>query len=191
MDIEAVSKFVQGALSVPRWQHTCGVVQVAVALAKRYGIDEQRTEMAAWIHDAAREWPAEKLVAAAEHIEVPAGFGAIPILLHGPIAAELLQQKFDCDDEEMQNAVRYHTTGRTDMTTLEKILCLADAIEPGRQYPGVAELRQLAEFDLDRALATSFDNTITYLIVRHEPIFPLTVMARNDLWEKLSGGQPA
>jgi predicted HD superfamily hydrolase involved in NAD metabolism len=170
-------------LSAPRFQHTAGVAKTAKVLARRFGEDEEKAELAAWVHDYAREWPQTELVQYAEGIEVPSGFGVIPTLLHGPIAAYLLSAKFGLPDEDMANAIRYHTTGRVGMSNLEKILCLADAIEPGRSYAGVDDLRQVAETDLDLALAKSMDAGIIYLLQRQATIFPLTVMARNDLWE--------
>lgn len=185
LDIQAISNYARQSLSEERWQHTCGVVEAARLLARQHGLDEERAVTAAWIHDAAREWPVERLLAAAEEIEVPAGFAQVPILLHGPVAASILQNQFDCDDQEILDAIRHHTTGRLEMTELDKVLCLADAIEPGRRYPGVDDIRECAQSSLDRALAMSFDSTLQYLIARHQPIFPLTVMARNNLWETL------
>lgn len=184
MQIDEVIASVQQQLSEIRFQHTAGVAQTAKLLAQRFGVDEEKAEIAGWVHDIAREWHRERLIQYAESIEVPSGFGLIPTLLHGPIAAHLLEQQFGYADEDMANAIRYHTTGRMAMSPLEKVLCLADAIEPGRNYPGVDELRRIAEEDLDLALARSLDGVITYLIQQQAQIFPLTVMARNDLWEQ-------
>ncbi len=187
MDLSKVSTYARQALSEARFQHTCGVVETAARLARQYGLDEERVQLAAWIHDAAREWPIDRLLAAAEEIDVPAGFAEVPILLHGSVAASLLQAEFGCTDADVLDAIRYHTTGRVGMTDMDKVLCLADAIEPGRSYKGVDTLRELAFTNLDKALATSFDQSIQYLIARHQPIFPLTVMARNHLWETILG----
>jgi predicted HD superfamily hydrolase involved in NAD metabolism len=86
-------------------------------------------------------------------------FGPVAVL-HGPIAAAFLEREFGIDDEEIADAIRYHTTGRPGMGLLEQVVCLADAVEPGRAYPGVERLRQLAFQDLDLALAEMFDSTL-------------------------------
>ncbi|MBX6351837.1 MAG: bis(5'-nucleosyl)-tetraphosphatase (symmetrical) YqeK [Thermoflavifilum sp.] len=186
MTEEEIRERVKAALSPQRFRHVEGVVEAAGALAIQHGADPVRARTAAWIHDVAREWPAEKLRSEAERIEVPSGFAMVPVLLHGPIAAHLMREEFGIEDKEMADAVRYHTTGRPGMSMLEKILYLADAIEPGRTYPGVDELRSIAARDLDLAVARAMDAGIEYLLRRHEPIFPLTVLARNELWELIN-----
>ncbi|MDQ0190503.1 bis(5'-nucleosyl)-tetraphosphatase (symmetrical) YqeK [Alicyclobacillus cycloheptanicus] len=183
MKEEEIRERVRQELSPARFAHVEGVVQTAAQLAERYGVDPARARTAAWLHDLAREWSVERLKHAAENIEIPSGFGLIPALLHGPIAASFAVEWYGVD-EDVANAIRFHTTGRVGMSTLEKIICLADAIEPGRAYPGVEELRAAAQKSLDLALLKSFDATLRYLIDRQQPIFTLTVMARNEFLEK-------
>lgn len=185
MDEKTIAERVQAEMSQARFQHTQGVVEAAEVLAGRFGVDVEAARTAAWIHDVAREWPTEKLLQYAERVEIPSGFAVIPNLLHGPIGAAIAHEWFDVGNLDIANAIRYHTTGRVGMSQLEMILCLADGIEAGRNYPGIDDIRHWAELDLTYALAQSFDCTLTYLIKRNEPIFPLTVMARNDLWERV------
>ncbi|KPV38975.1 bis(5'-nucleosyl)-tetraphosphatase (symmetrical) YqeK [Alicyclobacillus ferrooxydans] len=184
MTEETLVEKVRDALSPSRFRHTEGVVKTTEALAKRYGEDVEWARLGAWIHDIAREWPIAQLEQYAEQIEIPSGFALIPNLLHGPIAASIFRDWFGPDHTDVENAIRFHTTGRLAMSKMEMILCLADAIEPSRQYPGVDDIRELADRDLTEALAASMDSTILYLLERHQPIFPLTVMARNELWER-------
>jgi predicted HD superfamily hydrolase involved in NAD metabolism len=181
----AMQERVRASLSPARYEHTVGVVETAEKLAERFGVDVQRARTAAWLHDIAREWSTEQLLQVAEQVEIPSGFASIPAVLHGPISAFLASEWFGVDDEDVKNAIRYHTTGRVGMSDLEKVIILADAIEPGRRYPGVDRIRELALRDLNVALAHSFDSTLLYLIKTHQPIFPLTVMARNELWEQV------
>lgn len=176
---------VRAALSEQRFRHVEGVVKTAAELARLHGEDVEWMRIAAWMHDIAREWPLEQLVQAAEDIEVPSGFALIPNLLHGPIAAAMFRDWFGPLHLDLENAIRYHTTGRIGMSRAEMILYLADATEPSRHYPGVDDIRRLARIDLVHALACSMDSTILYLVNRHEPIFPLTVMARNEIWERV------
>lgn len=185
MGEQQIQERVQAELSEARFAHTQGVVTTAVELAARFGEDTQKARIAAWVHDIAREWPAEKQLQFAERIEIPSGFALIPALLHGPIAASLASEWFGIEDEDILNAIRFHTTGRMGMSKLEMILCLADGIEPGRRYPGVERIREIAQSDLVLALAESFDSTISYLLQTHQPIFPLTVMARNEFWDRM------
>jgi predicted HD superfamily hydrolase involved in NAD metabolism len=104
-----------------------------------------------------------------------------PELWHGPVAASIVQERMGIRDEDVLNAIRYHTTGRAGMTRLEKIIYLADYIEPGRQFPGLDEVRELAEKDLDSAVKKAIGNTIIFLVEKSAPIFPDTFKAYNDL----------
>jgi len=173
------------ALSPPRFRHSEGVVATAVQLCQRYGESTEKAEIAGWLHDIAREWSASALMQAAETIDVPTGFASIPALLHGPIAAHIGRSKFHIADMDVLNAVAYHTTGREEMSNFEKILFLADATEPGRLYPGVETLRALAFRSLDLALVESLDGMIHFLVDNRQMIFPLTVMARNAVLNRL------
>lgn len=172
---------IEKALTGSRLTHVYGVVETAKELATLHNVDPMRAEVAAWLHDIAREWSSDRLVQSAETVDIPAGFASIPVLLHGPIAAHLGRVSFGIDDEEILSAVCFHTTGRIDMSLLEKILFVADAIEPGREFVGVEELRRLAKIDLNLAVLRCMESSMTYLLQREQPIFPLTVMARNAL----------
>lgn len=176
---------VKAELSAKRFRHVEGVAAAADRLARLHGADPQQARLAAWIHDFCREWSKEKLVRTAKDIGIDEMFFEITELLHGHIAATIAPSEFGITSEDVLNASRYHTSGREEMSRLEKVVCLADAIEPGRNYPAVGEIRRVAEEDLDLALALSFDNTIEYLIQRRHPICPMTVRARNQLWRNL------
>ena len=174
-----IQEAAQKALSEPKYRHVVGVVDAACKLALHYDENPTRAEIAGWLHDLAREWSSDRLLQTAESIEIPSGFGSIPILLHGPVAAHIGRTTFDIGDEDLLRAVCYHTTGRMEMSRLEKIIFLADAIEEGRQYPGVDEIRAAAKTSLDCAMKLALDSTIRYLLDQGYPIFPLTVLARN------------
>ncbi len=104
-----------------------------------------------------------------------------PQLLHGPVGAVVAREEYHIDDENILNAISYHTTGREGMNTLEKIIYLADFIEEGRSYPGVDALRKCAKIDLDTAMVMAFSNTIRYIAGIGGLIHPRTVIARNFL----------
>lgn len=174
----------QRSLSPSRFTHVEGVVATATDLARHYGVSVEKAIVTAWLHDVAREWSKDKLLKTAQSFVVPDGFAEVPILLHGPVAAYLGQTLYDIEDFEILDAVRYHTTGKPDMTILASVLFIADAIEPGRSYPGVYSLREAAFIDLRRAVRMSIDETIRYLLAREKPLFPLTVLTRNAILQQ-------
>lgn len=176
---------VKSGMPARRWSHTLGVMETAVRLAERYGADPARAELAAILHDAAKAWPIdEQRRFVMEHGLAQDELDYDPELLHAPIAAYLAETRYGITDREVLDAIRYHTTGRERMTLLEKVVCLADYIEPGRDFPGVHEIRRLAESNLEGALVAGFDGTISFLLARRKKIFPLTVAARNRLLEE-------
>ena len=169
-----------------RWRHTEGVMQSAVLLAKRYGADPVKADLAAILHDVAKYWPSERQ----EQLLRDKALNDELLLYdkplwHAEIGAYVAQAEYGIDDEEVLNAIRYHTSGRVGMTLLEKIICLADYIEPGRDYPGVDHIRRLAETSVEAALVAGFDSTINLLVARRQIIYPLTVLSRNDLVKQL------
>jgi predicted HD superfamily hydrolase involved in NAD metabolism len=182
MDREEALQIVKQKIAGPRYDHTVRVLETALRLAKRYGADEKKTEMAAIFHDyaklepinALRQWILDKKLDTAL-------LDYHPELWHGPVAASIVQERMGIRDEDVLNAIRYHTTGRAGMTRLEKIIYLADYIEPGRQFPGLDEVRELAEKDLDSAVKKAIGNTIIFLVEKSAPIFPDTFKAYNDL----------
>lgn len=173
-----------------RWRHTVGVMETAVRLAERFGADPAKAELAAILHDLAKHWPPEEQERALREAAPPPGLAAGDLLpygialLHAPVAAHVAETKYGIRDPEVLDAVRWHTTGRERMTLLDKVVCLADYIEPGRDFPGVDRLRRLAETDLDAALIAAFDSTIAYLLEKGKKLFPLTVLARNRLLDE-------
>lgn len=176
-------------LSPARQAHVRGVVREVAQLCRRYGEDPVRGETAAWAHDAMREWPSQRTLRMAQELgividEVEA---KLPVLLHGPVMAAWMRVHWKVDDEGLLRAVAYHTTGRPEMGRLEQILYLADLIEPGREFPGVETLREVAHEDLDRACLLASESTLRYLLDRGELIHPRAIEMRNDLLIRLGG----
>lgn len=187
MNRDALLERVRAQMPDKRWLHTVGVMETSVELAKRFGADPVKADLAALLHDAAKFWPIERQRQVAEEAELPAMiFEYDPQLLHAPVGAYYAERECGIDDAEVLDAVRYHTSGRAGMTLLEKVVCLADYIEPGRSFPGVHEIRQLAESNINQALVAGFDSTLTLLIAKGKRIFPPTVEARNALIQELA-----
>lgn len=184
---EQLITMISGQMPDKRWRHVEGVMASAVTLAERYGADPQKADLAALLHDLAKFWPMERQEAVMlEHRLQPELLQYDRQLLHAEIGAYVAEQEYEIKDEEVLNAVRYHTSGRAQMTLLDKVVCLADYIEPGRNFPGVGEIRDLAGHSLEKALVCGFDSTISFLIQQGKRIFPLTVIARNDLIRELN-----
>ena len=104
-----------------------------------------------------------------------------PQVLHGFVGAIVAKEKFGIEDEMVLDAVKYHTLAKKDMSTLEKIIYIADYIEPGRDFPGVEELREITREDLDKGVLKGLENTILFVIKQGNLIHPLTIEARNFL----------
>lgn len=161
-----------------------GVVETAQKLARRYGCDEQKARAAALYHDMFRSTPVSVLNMYVRQLKLDPVYLDNANLAHGPIAARVMAKDYNIDDGDILNAVRYHTTGRKGMSLLEKIVFLADAIEPGRDYPGVAEIRRIAETSLDKACLASMERSIDYIRQRGLYLHEDTINARNDLIKK-------
>ena len=183
MNKEEALKVVRDHLPDKRYQHTLRVADTAIALAERYGEDPEKAEMAALLHDIAKYFPDKELYdVIAQHSDVPNIFlDYHPSIWHAPVGAIYVQEKLGIEDTDILSAITYHTTGREGMSPLEKIVFLADYIEPGRDFPGVEEVRQLAEEDLDQAVLKALANTIQFLVGKNSAVFPDTIGAYNDL----------
>jgi predicted HD superfamily hydrolase involved in NAD metabolism len=183
---EALMESVQKRMPGKRWQHTLGVMRESVVLAERFGADSAKAELAAILHDVAKYWPIEEQRALLIREKLGAEELAFePALMHAVIGRWVAEHEYGITDVDVLDAIRYHTSGREQMTRLDKIVCLADYIEPGRDFPGVDELRKLAETNLNQALVAGFNSTIQFLIEKNKRIFPLTIAARNGLLHEL------
>lgn len=173
--------YIEEHLKPSRYEHTLRVREEAVRLAKRFGADPLRAEAAAVFHDMAKNLPAEEMNALVEEFHLDPRYRDNPNLAHSKLAARMMVRDFGVRDRDLLNAVASHTTGRAGMTCLEKVIFLADAIEPGRSYPAVEEIRRLAERDLDGACVRMLERTIDYLKARGLRIDPDTLEALRDL----------
>lgn len=175
-------------LKKSRFNHTLGVVETACKMAKHHGADPVSAMTAAALHDYAKNLTVDELSSYAQErqLEVDAVMNASGELLHGLVGAEMVKQCYGIDDEDILNAIRFHTTGRSGMSLLEQIVYLADAIEPGRsEYPGLKGLRKLAYDHLDAGVLVSVTGTLNYVLERGLPIHPNSVALYNELLMRL------
>ncbi len=176
-----IEPFIKEHLKPARLEHTYGVADEARKLALRYGEDPDKAELAGLCHDMMRNIPPEESARLVRHYGLPYSLENNPNLAHGKIAAKVLEDVYGMQDRDLLNAVMYHTTGRKGMSKLEKILYLADAIEPGRDYPRVEERRRAAAEDLDKACVLCMERAMEYLTSIAAPIDRDTIEACEDI----------
>lgn len=189
MDLSRLQAALEQRIQGDRLTHTRAVTETAVQLAARYGADMDRARVAGLMHDYAKALPP------AELLRLGRQFGLVtdpaeeqqPSLLHGPVGAALLEQEGLVHDPEILAAIRWHTTGTPGMSALARIIWIADMIEPGRDFPGVAAIRRLTWRDLDQGLLAGLDHSIAYVIATGRRLHLETVRARNWLLAELAG----
>ena len=160
-----------------RYEHTLGVEYTAAALAMRYDCDISKARTAGLLHDCAKCLTDEKRLSICEKQGIPVTKleEKNPFLLHAKVGAFLAEDKYGVKSRDILNAIQNHTTGRQGMSLLEKIIFVADYIEPGRKHaPNLAEIRKLAFVDLDRALVRILEDTLSYLKASDGDIDPMT-----------------
>ncbi|WP_270180597.1 bis(5'-nucleosyl)-tetraphosphatase (symmetrical) YqeK [Alkalihalobacillus sp. CinArs1] len=182
MNREEAYKLVKPHLTEHRYEHTIGVTNTAVELAEKYGADVRKTETAAIFHDYAKFRPKDEMRQMVVDFGLPKDLLDYSTeLLHAPVGAILVKKEIGIKDGEILDAIHYHTSGRPNMTLIEKCVFLADYIEPGRKFPGVEEVRELATVDLDQAIVQSIKNTVNFLMKKNQPVYPATFETYNDL----------
>ena len=175
-------QLVKAQITEKRYVHTLGVAETAVLLAERFGADVKKAELAAIFHDYAKFRPKKEM----KQIIIEQNMSKDLLdfhseLWHAPVGAYLVEQEAGITDREILDAIKYHTTGRIGMTLLEKIVYLADYIEPGRSFPGVDEVREIAKKSLELAMIGAVRNSIVFLINKKQAIYPDTFHTYNDL----------
>lgn len=182
MNQEQALKKVKPHLTDHRYTHTIGVVKTAEELAIRYGADLEKAMLAAVFHDYAKFRDKEEMKRLVrETLNDKSFLDYGDELLHAPCGAYYVQHEVGITDQDVLNSIRYHTTGRPKMTVLEKVIFLADYIEPGRQFKGVDEVREMAKQNLDLAVIQALKNTVVFLMQRNQMIFPDTINTYNQL----------
>ncbi|HEB12108.1 MAG TPA: HD domain-containing protein [Actinobacteria bacterium] len=183
MDREELRSRLVKKLSSESLKHSERTAETAAWLAKAHDANIEKAELAGLAHDVARDLTGEELLRQAERYGL--GIGAIelarPCLLHAAVGAIILGQDYGIQDQEILEAVRNHTFGRTKMNKLDKIVYLADVVEPRRDYAGIDELRKLAKTDLNKAFAKAYQLQILRTIKGRRMIHPDSF----DVWNSV------
>lgn len=166
LTMKEIRKAIRKAQDAKRYEHTVGVEYTAAALAMRYGASVEDALLAGLLHDCAKCLSDEKLIALCEkyHIPVSESERKLPFLLHGKVGGYLAQKKYGIQNQDVVNAIVNHTMGREEMSLLEKIVFVADYIEPGRTHAANLDaLRELAFQDIDLAMLRVLEGTLEHL----------------------------
>jgi len=187
MNIKEAKLYVKNELTQERYNHTLRVADVAVDLAVKNRVNVKHAELAAIFHDVAKCWDKEKLKHWFMQSTLPNDLlNYHHELWHGPVGALFVKEKFDITNTDILNAIYYHTTGRAGMSKLELIIFVADYIEPGRDIPGVEDVRKKAWESLQEAGWMILSRTIKHLITKKATIHPETFFAYNDFARRLN-----
>jgi len=177
--VSAMQEKLRLSLNKKRYEHSIGTMREAITLAHRFGADGKKARLAGLLHDCAR-FKQELLLLLAERygLKPDTYEREVPELLHDRLGALLARDEYGIADEEILDAIRCHQLCRENMTLLDKIIYLADKIEPTRDYPGVDALRAIAEKDLDRAVLACMDSVHEHLVREEKHIKPEGETAR-------------
>ena len=172
-------------LKESRYKHSLGVQEMASHLAEIHGADVEKAEFAGRYHDIAKCFDQKQMDEAVRKYGLPDEYIGMKALAHSKVAAEILKNEFGVDDEEVLNAVRSHTTGRKDMSLLEEIVYVSDAIEDNRDYPEKKNLQRLAETELDIVCLIVMDFTIDQIYKKGRVPDNTTIEARVWIRERI------
>lgn len=183
MSIAEYKKIIKSMMSENRYNHSVNVSKEAVKLAKRYGGDEEKAAIAGILHDITKEMPKE------EQLQIMLDSGIIlddiqknaPKLWHGISGSVYIKKHFGIEDEDILNAICYHTTGRAGMSLLEKIIFVADFTSEERTYKGVATMRKKSRKSLEDAMLYGFKFTFSDLSSRELAIHPDELACYNEI----------
>lgn len=176
-NLKKIKKKLKKELDEARYEHTIGVMDTAACLAMRYDCNFEQALTAGLLHDCAKCIPNDRKLKLCRKyaVEVTDFEQKAPFLLHAKLGACLAREEYGVEDSEVLDAIASHTTGRPGMSLLDKIVFIADYIEPGRdRAPGLSEVRRLAFEDIDQALIRILTDTLAYLTESSQEIDPTT-----------------
>lgn len=181
INIDKLRQKVKEKLSEKRFKHVLGVEKICVKLAEKYGVSIEKTQIAALLHDYMKETNVKVLEDMCKDVEEVKGYENLLEILHGFAGAKIAEKEFGICDMDIINAIKYHTIGRENMSLLEKIVYIGDAIEEGRNYPCVDEIRKETLKDIDDGILMEVGRKIEYLNEKGGIIHINTIKMRDDI----------
>lgn len=180
MTRQELIEHLRAALRDKRFEHVLRVEKTAIELAKQYGVDVEAASIAGLCHDYAKQRADEDFIKVIKAKKLdPDLLNYGNAIWHGFVGAEMVKDELGVHDEDILNAIRFHTTGAAYMTKLAQIIYMADYIEPGRDFPAVKKARKLTRQDLGAGVAYQTKHTLLYLIKNNAPIHPQTLATFN------------
>ncbi len=182
MTFETIVDKLKYELDISRYEHSVNVMETSGLLAQHYGCDVAKAKLAGILHDCGKNYKGDEARAYVQKIGYQADEieWAQPRLLHGIIGEYLARAEYGVSDEEVLSAIRWHTTGKAGMTMLEKIIYIADYIEPARSFEGIEAMRKMAFEHLDHCVVLCADSTIGYILKKGVLLHGKTVETRNE-----------
>ncbi|MCT1925982.1 bis(5'-nucleosyl)-tetraphosphatase (symmetrical) YqeK [Staphylococcus pasteuri] len=182
MKIENAIELVKEKLPEKRFKHSLRVAETAVKLAEIYDGDKDKAELAGVLHDYCKYDDLSTMYQTVRQYDLESdllSYGGE--ILHGPVCSAIMENDFDVKDEEVLLAIKYHTTGRQQMTKTEKLVFIADYIEPGRKTPGIEEIRDMAynQGSLDKTIYEISKRTVLFLIQKDITVYGATIACLN------------
>jgi predicted HD superfamily hydrolase involved in NAD metabolism len=187
ISVDQLIRILENRFDQHRYRHSLGVADEAKRLAIKEGLDGKKAYLAGLLHDYARVLTEKELqkLAVLSNWKIDNDEKSIPILLHAPVGADLVQEELKIDDQEILEAIRYHTIGSPEMGQLARIIYIADSVEPGRDFPGLDLIRKEVEKGIVPALITITSNLIKYNIDQGRLIHPNTLLLRNTCLRRM------
>lgn len=187
MTIDQMKEQLKKNLLQKRFNHSIGVMETAISLARLFGADEKKAAIAGLLHDCAKNYSKEDMLILCKEygIHLDDIMKKSTGLIHGLLGAEIAKREYGIEDEEIYDAIYYHTVGKPNMPLLTQIIYIADGIEPLRHYDGVDRIRELSEENLDKALILQIDCTIKSVLSKGGLLHTNTVDTRNYYLEKI------
>lgn len=177
MEFRVMQERLQKKLDLKRYEHTLGVLYTSAALCMQHGINIEQGMLAGLLHDCGKAYKnKEQYVLCKQYgISLSEVEHENLALIHAKLGAYLAKEVYGIHDEDVLSAIRFHTTGKPDMTTLEKILYIADYIEPHRNLPLVEEIRTMAFHDLDKTMYVLLEQSLEHLSKSGKIIDEMTI----------------
>ncbi|WP_438311066.1 bis(5'-nucleosyl)-tetraphosphatase (symmetrical) YqeK [Sporosarcina sp. FA9] len=181
MNLIELKSEISKRMPLKRYEHVIRVMETAEKLAVIHNIQVDHAVQAALFHDIAKFMDKDVLLSIlTREIEDRRLLKFHHELWHGPVGAIIARDEFNVTNIDMLNAIRYHTTGRAGMSKLEKLIYVSDMIEPGRDFPHVKELREIAEESLEKAMEACIYQSVLFLVSKKVPVFPDSIDCYNE-----------
>lgn len=180
--INAIKDEICERVGQKRYAHILRVVDMAKKLAIKHRVDLEKAKLSALLHDCAKTKELDEVFSLATKYDymIPDTLLEFPAVIHAHLGSHIAKVDYGIEDEDILNAIKYHTTGRKGMSDLEKIIYLADSLEEGRYFVGVERIREASFIDLNKGLYLSVENTLGFLLSNKSKIAIETI----ELWNE-------